>query len=1124
MPRFVCVFPLLMAAAVSAAQDNSHLLLQKPALGRTQIVFVYSDDLWSVPRDGGDATRLTVGAGVETNPSFSPDSLQIAFTGEYDGNIDVFVIPATGGIPKRLTFHPARDDAVGWTPDGRNVLFRSARNSYSYFDRLFTVPVEGGFPTELPLPMAQQGSFSPDGLRIAYVPNLRWQEAWKRYRGGQTTPIWIATLSSGQVEKIPRDNSNDFNPMWSGEKIYFLSDRNGPVTLFSYDTHSKQVKQELENHGLDLKSASLGPDGIVYEQFGSLHLYDLKSGAAKQVNVRVAADLGEVREHFVNASKRLEAANISPTGMRAVFQARGDIITVPAEKGEARNLTNTTAVMERDPAWSPDGKTIAYFSDESGEYALHLRDQSGEGEVKKISLGPGFYFSPRWSPDSKKIAYRDSHLAIWYVDLEQQKPIKVDKDIFWTFGGPPPAWSPDSRWLAYERRLPSHLSAIFVYSIADAKSTQVTDGMSDARSAVFDKDGKYLYFTASTDSGPSLEPDIHSFTRPVTRSVYLAVLAKDQASPLAPESDEEKPADEKKSTDKDKKGDADEKPDKAKDSKDGKDAKDSKDKDKDKEKVVVTIDFENIGQRILALPLPPRRYIGLQVGKAGDLYALEAPVPAPGVEFAFTVHRFDLKKRKSDVSLTGVRYFQISQNGEKALYRQGDRWFIKAPKPVPSGNGPGAGPSPGPQPPGGSEAEEGLLKTDGLEVRVDPRAEWRQIYHEVWRNERDFFYDPNYHGLNLAAAEKKYQPYLANIASRNDLNYLFNEMFGELTVGHLFVGGGDTPEVKRIQTGLLGADYKIENGRYRFARVFNGENWNPDLKAPLTQPGVNVVAGEYLLAVNGRELHATDNVYSFFEETAGKQVLIKVGPDPSGANSREVTVVPVPSELRLRNLAWIEDNRRKVDQVTGGRVAYVYMPDTAFGGYSNFTRYFFAQVGKEAVIIDERFNGGGALATDIIEILQRKLLSLVATRDGQDEDQPQGAIFGPKVMIINESAGSGGDAMPWYFKRTGVGKLVGARTWGGLVGRAAAPRLMDGGFVSAPSSGVWNPDGHWDVENHGIQPDVEVELEPALTMQGHDPQLERAVEVVMEELKQHPVPHPLRPPYPNYHQDVAAPR
>jgi tricorn protease len=480
------------------------------------------------------------------------------------------------------------------------------------------------------------------------------------------------------------------------------------------------------------------------------------------------------------------------------------------------------------------------------------------------------------------------------------------------------------------------------------------------------------------------------------------------------------------------------------------------------------------------------------------------------VEFALTVHRFDLAKRKADVAIAGVRNFEISDNGEKMLYRQGDHWMITAPKPMAAGPG---GPPPSPAPPAGSEQ---ALKTENIEVRVDPPAEWKQMYAEAWRVERDFFYDPNFHGMNLKSGADRYQPYLSSIASRRDLTYLFAEMLGNMTVGHLGVFGGDSPDVKRVQTGLLGADYKIENGHYRFARVYNGENWNPQLKAPLTQPGVNVVAGEYLLAVNGRPLTSSNNVYSFFEATAGKSVVLKVGPNPTDADAREVTVVPVPNEGGLRNLAWIEDNRRKVDQLTGGRVAYVYMPDTAFGGYTNFNRYFFAQVGKEAAIIDERFNGGGALATDIIEYLKRPMLSLVATRDGADEVQPQGAIFGPKVMIINEFAGSGGDAMPWYFRRAGVGQLIGKRTWGGLVGRAFAPPLMDGGVVTAPSSGVWNPNGKWEVENHGIDPDIEVEFDPEQVLAGHDPQLEKAVDVVMAELKQHPVLQPKRPAYPNY--------
>jgi len=1098
----------LLAAAACLAEANSLLLTQRPALNRTHIVFVFAGDLWSVPREGGDAKRLTTGAGVETSPVFSPDGTQIGFTGEYDGNTDVFVMPAAGGTPRRLTWHPAPDTVLGWTPDGKRILFTSPRTAYSRFAELFTVGLDGGLPEKVPLPMGYEAAYSPDGSRLAYVPLPRAFYAWKRYRGGRTTSIWLADLATGRIEKVPRDNSNDYSPMWVGDRVYFLSDRSGPVSLFCYETRSRQVKQVIPNTGLDLKSASAGPGAIVYEQFGALYLYDLKSGKTSQVNVRIAGDFPEVRPRLVNVGRRLTSAHISPTGARAVFEARGEILTVPAEKGDYRNLTDTPAIVERDPAWSPDGKTIAYFSDESGEYALHLRPQSGQGEVKKISLGdpPAFYGAPQWSPDSQKIAYVDCHLNIWYVDIAQGKPVKVDRDLSWLgVADLVPAWSPDSKWLAYPRKLSNSLRAIFLYSLAEAKSTQITDGMSDALYPVFDKDGKYVYFAASTDVGPSMELDLHRLTRQVTSSIYLAVLAKDVPSPLAPESDEEKATEPSRDREGAVKPEEAKKPEPAK-----------------PQAVAVKIDFDNIGQRILAMPLPARRYIGLQVAKAGVLLALEAPAPTPGPEPpGITVHRYDLKARKSDLVIGNVRGFEIALNGEKMLYRQGDRWVIATLKPQPSGP---AGAAPAPTPPAPGAPGDNTLRTDNLEVRSDPRAEWEHMYHQAWRTERDFFYDPGFHGLDLKATEKKYAPFLENIASRADLNYLFAEMLGEMTVGHLGVGGGDQPEVRRVSTGLLGADFKLENGRYRFERVYNGENWNPQTRAPLTQPGVNVAVGEYLLAVNGRELRATDNVYSFFEGTAGKQVVLKVGPDPGGAKSRDVTVVPVDSETSLRHLAWIEGNRRKVDQATGGRVAYVYMPDTAFGGLTNFNRYFFAQVGKEAAIIDERFNGGGMLATDIIEYLKRPMLSGAAFRDGRDLVQPYGAIFGPKVMLINEFAGSGGDAMPWYFRRAGVGKLIGKRTWGGLVGMAGAPPLLDGGFVSAPASGIYNPNGQWEVENIGIPPDIEVEHDPALVLQGRDPQLEKAIEVVMAELKQNPVPQLKRPAYPNYHPTTASGR
>ncbi len=1087
-PVLLALFSLTVTSLL--ADEAPLLLLRKPTLNKTHIVFSYAGDLWSVPREGGDAVRLTTGAGEETDPFFSPDGSQLAFTGEYDGNTDVFVMPADGGVPKRLTWHPAADYAAGWTPDGTRILFASSRSTEADGAKLFTVPTSGGFPETLPLPIALEGSYSPDGKHLAYVPLFQWQEAWKRYRGGQTRRIWMADLSNSQVTQLPREkNANDFNPMWIGEKIYFLSDRNGPVTLFSYDIASKKVQQLVENHGLDLKSASAGPGAIVYEQFGALYLYNLASAKATRVPVRLSGDLPEVRPHFTSVAKRLNTPDISPNGARAVFEARGEIITVPAEKGDPRNLTNSPGVHEREPVWSPDGKTIAYLSDESGEYALHLREQNGMGDVRKISLGtkPAFYLAPRWSPDSQKIALLDNHNHVWYVDVATKKCILVDTDYYQSDRGHAPSWSPDSKWLAYSQQLKSHMSAIWLYSLATGARTQVTDGMSDVESPVFDQNGKYLYFTASTDSGASMEFDLHALTRPVSRSIYVAVLPKSEASPLAPESDDEKIEQEKKDNAK-----ADEKKASA-------------------EPVAMHIDLDNIGQRILALPMPARRYETLEAGKAGVLLAIEGNQQVPGEEPSRIVHRFDMSKRRADVVIAGVRNFRTAAKGDKFLYQQGDKWAIAAFKPMP--DSPTAPPVPPPA------ADEGVLKTQELEVRVDPQQEWKEMYREAWRIERDFFYDPNYHGLDLKAVEKKYTPYVEQLGSRRDLNYLFTESLGEMTVGHMFIHGGDNPEVKKVQTGLLGVDYKIENGRYRLARIYNGENWNRDLRAPLTQPGVNVAEGEYLLAVNGRDLRSTDEIYSFFEGAAGKSTVLKVGPNPSGAGAREVVVVPLADEGRLRNLAWIEGNRRKVDQMTNGRVAYIYMPDTGFGGLTSFNRYFFAQVGKEGAIIDERFNHGGMLASDIIEYLSRKPLGVGTTRDGADQVFPVGGIFGPKVMITNEFAGSGGDAMPWLFRRAGLGKLVGKRTWGGLVGIGGTPDLVDGGSVTSPNLGIWNISGEYDVENRGIEPDIEVELDPAQVRQGHDPQLEKAVQVVMDELKAHPLPSLKRPAFPNYSKD-----
>ena len=1077
--RYAIAALLLALLSPLAAVANPPLLLQTPSLSRTRIAFAYGDEIWIAPRTGGDAHVLVGGTGLASGPVFSPDGQMLAYTGDYDGNPDVYVVPVAGGEPRRLTWYPGPDVAVGWTPDGKRVLFRSHRDSTNDSNQLFTVPVSGGLPAPLPLSMAEYGSYSPNGSHIAYSPVFQWEPDWKGYRGGQTTPIWIARLSDSSVVKIPRDNSNDRNPMWVGDSVYFLSDRDGPVTLFAYDTQSGRVTKLLNNDGFDIDSAAAGPGAIVYSQMGALYSFNLKTRRATPITLRVAGYLPQLRPHFVKVSKDVVHAGISPTGMRAVFEAHGDILTVPADKGDIRDITATPGAAERDPAWSPDGRSVAYFSDASGEYQLYIRDQDGLKPPRTINLGqpPSFFYSPVWSPDSKRIAYSDKRLNLWVVDLKHPLPVKVDTDRYDTpLHEFDQAWSPDGQWLAYTKQLTNHLRAVFVYSLASGKATQVTDGMSDCLYPVWDKSGKYLYFTASTDMGLTTGwLDMTSEAHPVTRSVYVAVLRRDLPSPLAPQSDEEKTA--------------------APENKAG-----DQNKDKSAHKpVAVRIDFDGLLQRTLALPIPAADYVGLSAGKSGELFLQEAPLVMMGNgPTPLSVVKFDLEKRKAEPLLHAVNDFALSFNGEKMLYRIKDDWFIAksaaAPKP-----------------------DAGKLKTADMQVWVVPREEWAQMYREVWRIERDFFYDPHFHGLDIALAEKRFAPYVDGIASRDDLNFLFRKMLSYLSVGHMFVRGGAEPEMQKISVGLLGADYSVTHGRYRFSKIYSGENWNPQLQAPLTQPGVNVKAGEYLLAVNGRPLTGRENLYRLFRGTAGQQTVLRVGPNPDGSGARDVTVVPIASEFPLRNLDWIEHNRRLVDRLSHGQLAYVYLPDTAGGGFRNFNRYYFAQTDKLGAVIDERYNHGGQLADYIVDNLVRRPMSRVATREGQDYTEPTQAIFGPKAMLINQFSGSGGDALPWYFKRMHIGPLIGTRTWGGLVGIGGYPQLMDGGRITAPRWAIYGLHGHWEVENHGIAPNIEVWQDPKLMREGHDPQLEKAVQVLMQELQAHPAPVFPRPTYTNHH-------
>jgi tricorn protease len=1104
-------------AACAVAQEKP-LLLRNPSLSKDRIAFLYAGDIWTVAREGGDARRLTSLGVVSEGPYYSPDGTQVAYSTNQHGLTDVYVVSAEGGVPRRLTWSADGNFAAGWTADGKDVLFASPRTSYSDFFKLFKTHADGtGSPVTLPLPSAAEGSFSADGKTIAYEPVLQWEDAWKHYRGGQTKKVWLVDMKTLDLVKVPRENSNDFNPVWEGKTVYFLSDRNGAVSLFSYDSDSKAVTQVLENRGYDLKSVAAGPGALVYEQFGSLHLYDLATKQEHAVAVTIRGDLPELTPHLAQVRPdEVQNVGVSPTGVRVVVEAHGDIFTLPVEKGDTRNLTKTPGSAERDPSWSPDGKSIAYFSDASGEYQLYIKDQDGLLPPKVIDLGaePSYFYGPRWSPDSKYIAYSDKHLHLWYVDAAGGKPVLVATGLRGSFGSSTElSWSPDSQWIAYTRDLENQLHAVFFYSMGTKTSTQITDGMSNAVHPAFDASGKFLYFTASTNNGPSdAGIDLSSLDRATSSSAYVIVLKKFGISPIPPQSDDENAKTDEDAKDADKK-DADKKDDAKKDAEKSQDkdvAKGDEKKDAAKKDAVppTVIDLEGIGNRILSLPVPARNYVDLQVGKSGIVFLAEgSPVgrasdgDGPPIR---SLWRFTTEKRETEEVLRGLGGFQISANGEKLFYTRGDSWFMAPVAELKAGS---------PEAPQGKPVNNG-----GMLAVMDARAEFKQMYRETWHIERDFFYDPHLHGLDWKKIYAKYEPYVDAVTTRSEFTYLCNEMLGEIEVGHMFVNGPFEPD-HGPKPGLLGADYVVDHDRYKFAKIYNGQNWTPSLTAPLTLPGINIKEGEYLLAVNGRELHAGDNLNSFFDGTAGKQTILRVGYKPDGSDGHDVTVVPVDSEHGLRNLDWIESNRRKVGELSGGKVAYIYMPNTGGAGYSNFNRYFYSQLDKQAVVLDERYNEGGLIADYIVQLLGQKPLSAAIERDGEAVHDPVGAIFGPKAMIINQSAGSGGDAMPWYFRKAGLGTLVGVKTWGGLVGIGGYPTLIDGGSVTAPRYAIYGLSGDWEVEGHGIAPDVEVEELPKDVAAGHDLQLEKAVAIVLEQLKEHPVPVPVVPPYPNYHKD-----
>lgn len=1057
---------LLLGAFLVASIDSNFdpgphpLLMRHPTLSKTSIAFQFAGDLWSVSRAGGKAHRLTSAPGVESNPYFSPDGTMIAFSGRYDGNEDVFVIPAEGGVPKRLTAHPDADTCLGWTPDSKSVIFSSSMLSNTDDPRAFTVAATGGIPKPLPFPSVVAASMSPDGSQLAYTPIIRWEEAWKRYRGGQTAPVWIGQISDSRVKEIPRENTDDKNPMWVGDKVFYLCDKRGPVGLWSYDTKTGREAEEIAGDGFDLKSACAGPGAIVYERLGGIYLFDLGSHTSKRVSIEIDSDFPELRPEFKNVARNVRGVSLSPSGQRALVCARGWLFSVPAAKGNARLMDDRQGIDRHDAVWSPDGKTIAYVTDEDGNQRLALYDVSG-GTTHKVDLGeePGVYGDLTWSPDSSKIAYTDNKLNLWSYSVATALNEKIDTG--W-YRGPSqirPRWSPDSKWLTWSRDLPNHYDAIFLYDFANKKRAQITDGLSDATTPVFSSDGKHLFFEASTDVG--IASDFEDMSQmensQITESLYAVVLRADGENPLHPESDEEvakKPAPAKQD---------------------------------------FRIDLDGIEHRIIDLPMPQQSYGALEAGPDGSLFAISSG----GRRFGPSdLMKFSFSDRKAKTFAPGVFGFQMSPDGSKVLLQRGGAGSIVS----------SAGDSAGP----GQE-----ISLADLQVKVDPRVEWRHLYHECWAKERMLFYDPNMHGADTRMLERRYEPYLDGICSRDDLNYLFTDMLGELTVGHMFIGGGDIPGVGRgVPGGLLGADYTFENHRYRIARVYDGERWNPGLYAPLSQPGVNAKAGEYILAIDGRDLTEVNDIYEALEDKAGKQVKVKIGPSPDGVGSREAIVVPVGSEFELRFRAWSEDNRRLVEKMTGGRGGYVHVPDTGGGGWSEFNRYYYAQSGRDGMIIDDRFNHGGLINDYMVNEMMKPLDFGSHTRYGHDYLIPPAAVYGPKVMLINEAAGSGGDIFPFLFHQRGAGKLVGKRTWGAML-TAYGFQLTDGGSIRAPDDAMYNPKtGQWVIENVGTPPDYDVPLDPYLWRQGRDSQLEKAIEVLNEELANY---HPTirKPGYPD---------
>jgi tricorn protease len=1056
-------------------------MFQYPDVSKTYISFTYAGDVWIVPKEGGTAFRLTTAKGTEGFAKFSPDGSQLAFSGNYDGNLDVYVIQALGGLPKRITSHGMADRIVDWFPDGKNLLFASSRESGKQrFNQFYKVSKDGGLPEKLPLPYAEFGSVSPDGKKIAFTTRTRMFRTWKRYLGGMAADIYIFDLEKKTSENISNNAANDEIPMWKENKIYFLSDRdkNQRYNIWVYDLTTKQNRQLTFFDKFDVHFPSIGDNEIVFEAGGLLYLLDLSTEKIREVKVNVVTDGATLLTQNENVEKLIQNFSISYNGSRVLFEARGEIFSVPAENGAVINLTQSSGSAERYPAWSPNGKYVAYFSDKNGEYQLTIRDIENPSTEKILtSFEDGFRYKIYWSPDSKKLAFIDQTMTIYYYDMDKGKSFKVDKQK-WMYEGNlqnfSVSWSSDGRYIAYEKELESRFSAIAIYDTKEDKIHQVTTGYYNDSNPVFDPDGKYLYFLTNRNFNPVYSDFDNTWIYPNSTQIAAVTLLKETLSPLFPKNDsiavkkdEESKTDDKKSDEK----------------------KDSK---KDEQKVKeIKIDFDGFEERAVILP-PSAGNFGKISAVSGKLVFHRVP-NSGSADKKKPVMFYDLDKREEKTIVDDADSYQISADGKKILIAKQNSFSIVD-----------------------VAADQKLdkkLPTNQLEMTVVPKEEWKQIFNDVWRLERDFFYDKNMHGVDWKEMRKRYGALIDNAVTRSDVNFIIGELIAELNASHTYRGGGDEETPLQRAVGYLGIDWELTNGAYRIKRIVNGAAWDTEVRSPLLASGLKVKEGDYILAVNGVKIDVTKDPWSAFEGLAEKTVELTINNKPSTDGAWTIVVKTLSDETRLRNLEWIESNRKRVEEATEGKIGYIYVPSTGIDGQTELVRQFYAQYTKQGLIIDERFNNGGQIPDRFIELLDRKPLAFWAVRDGSNWQWPPVANFGPKVMLINGWSGSGGDAFPDYFRKAKLGPLVGARTWGGLIGITGAPALIDGGSVTVPTFRMYDPDGKWFKEGHGVDPDIDVPEDPGKLANGVDVQLERAIQEALRLLKENPPVNPKQPEY-----------